>query len=507
MLNIRTVLFFLILFILTNIVNGQEFNETRLDEYMVKAMELAEVPGASITIVKGEEVLLTKGYGTRTLGKNQPVNADTLFAIGSLTKAFTATALGILVQEGKISWDDKLVDLLPYFRTKDPYVNTNATIRDALAHRTGVASVDESSFSSPELSREQLMVKLSKMPQEKSFRASNLYNNYMYLAAGQVIPAITGLSWDEFITGRIFKPLKMLDSNTTIRDLKGQNNVATPHQERRGKVKTAPYYSVDSIAPAGSINSTANDMAKWCRLQINSGKYAGKQIVDEAIINETRAAHNLPHKVFPKSKFLGIHHRATGLGWGRLDYRGGPVVNTHTGRVDGMEAVMAVIPEEELCVVVLNNKVSNANLHIHAVTLIIDQLLDYPATDLLKILNDGIQAEKKKQQQQEKEFLEQRTIDSKPSHSLAAYVGDYHNELLGNITITNNSGKLEFKWGSLYSGELNHWHFDTFRTSSKNPYIDEVFISFSLGFDGAVTNLIVDANYIGEGGSFQKTVL
>src|SRR5579859_5438321 len=245
-----------------------------LDAYVAASMKTFDVPGMAVAIVKDGKILVAKGYGVRKLGDPTPVDESTLFGIGSNTKAFTTAALATLVDEGKLSWDDLVYERLPGFVMYDPYVSHEMTIRDLLTHRSGMGLGEGDLLFWPHTTytREEIIYKLRFMKPASSFRSHYAYDNLLYMTAGQIIPAVTGISWDDYIQQHIFAPLGMNDSKVTNSSFKPGDNYAFPHQRVDGKLQTIPLEVLDNAAPAGAINSCAADMAKWVRLQLNHGR-------------------------------------------------------------------------------------------------------------------------------------------------------------------------------------------------------------------------------------------
>ena len=232
------------------------------DDYVNKAMKEWEVPGIAVAIIKGDQIVLAKGYGVRKLGDPTPVDERTLFAIGSSSKAFTAASVAMLVDGGKVKWDDPVTKYLPEFEMYDPYVTRELTVRDLLTHRSGLQRGDFLWYGT-ELDRDEILKRTRYLKPSWSLRSTFGYQNLMYLAAGQLVSRVSGKTWDEFIRERFFVPLGMTASSTSINELKTANNVATPHSKIEDKVTVIPWRNIDNIAPAGSINSNVVEMAQW----------------------------------------------------------------------------------------------------------------------------------------------------------------------------------------------------------------------------------------------------
>src|SRR6202790_957812 len=250
-----------------------------LDAYVARAMKTFDVPGLCVAVVKDGKTLLAKGYGVRKLGEATPVDADTLFGIGSNTKAFTTAALATLVDAGKISWDDPVYQRLPGFQMYDPYVSHEMTIRDLLTHRSGMGLGEGDLLFWPHttFTRDDIIYRLRFMKPATSFRSHYAYDNLLYIAAGQIIPAVTGKSWDDYIRERILAPLGMTRSTLSNAGFKSGDNVAWPHSRLDGKLQSIAFVPLDNAAPAGSINSSVNEMAKWVMLQLNRGKFLDRE--------------------------------------------------------------------------------------------------------------------------------------------------------------------------------------------------------------------------------------
>src|SRR5258708_31280804 len=246
-----------------------------LDAFVANSMKTFDVPGMAVTIVKDGKIAVAKGYGFRKLGDATPVDEFTMFAIGSNTKAFTTASLATLVDQGKLSWDDRVYERLPGFVMYDPYVSHEMTIRDLLTHRSGMGLGEGDLLFWPHstYTRNEIIYKLRFMQPQSSFRSHYAYDHLLYMTAGQIIPAVTGTSWDDYIRQRIFAPLSINDSNVSNAWVKSGDDFAFPHERVDGKLQVIPFEVLDNAGPAGAINSCAADMAKWIQLQLNRGKF------------------------------------------------------------------------------------------------------------------------------------------------------------------------------------------------------------------------------------------
>jgi CubicO group peptidase (beta-lactamase class C family) len=285
----RLALLLLAFLVFSPTLSAQTLEErlAEIDAYAAKAGQEWKVPGFSVAIVKDDRVVFVKGYGVRELGKAEPVDKDTLFAVASNTKAFTSAALATLVDEGKLKWDDPVTKYLPWFQLYDPYVTREMTVRDLLSHRSGLATFGgDLLWYETTYSREEIIRRVRFLKPVHGFRSRYGYQNIMFLAAGEIVPAVTGKSWDDYVREKFFTPLGMARTVTTFKQLTAAQNVATPHNETDGKVRVVHYSNVDSAGGAAVINSTAAEMAEWVRLQLGRGTYQGQKIFSAAASRE-----------------------------------------------------------------------------------------------------------------------------------------------------------------------------------------------------------------------------
>jgi CubicO group peptidase (beta-lactamase class C family) len=467
----------------------------RLDDYITSAMKQWQVPGLAVAVVKNDKVVLSKGYGVRRLGETAPVDDQTIFAIGSITKSFTAGALGLLVDEGKIKWDDPVSKHMPRFQLHDAYSNKEMTIRDLLCHRGGMARHDLLWYGSS-FGRDKVLESLRHVKPDWSFRSKFGYQNIMFLAAGEVVPAVTKKSWDDFLHERIFEPLGMSHSNTTITKLSQSNNVATPHQKIEDKMECIPWRNIDNVAGAGSINSNVADMIQWVRLHLNNGKWDKKQLLSSGVVQEMQMPQTVIRVEGAAAKLNPHSHlSAYGLGWMISDYRDHKLVE-HGGAIDGMRAQAAFIPEEKLGLVILANSGGTA-LPTALMYRILDHHLAVPPKDwsaaYLKVMKAGEELGKKARKKQE----EDRVKDTKPSLSLDKYAGTYKSEIYGEVKVTlekngekdKSKQKLVVRFSSPFTGELEHWNYDTFRLIPGDRTQEKQLVTFTLDAKGKVAEV------------------
>ena len=466
-----------------------------LDAAVERALQDWEMPGLALAIVKDDAVVLSKGYGVRELGQPTPVDERTVFAIGSVTKAFTAAALGMLVDEGKLNWDDPVTEHLPAFQLYDPYVTREITLRDLLTHRSGLPRGDLIWIGS-DFDRAEILRRLRYLPPRWSFRSHYGYQNILYLAAGQVVAAVTGQSWDEFVRERIFAPLGMTNSSTSVTALADAANVATPHADVDGRIRPVPYRNIDCIAPAGAINSNVADMTQWIRMLLADGRYGGNRLLSADTMTELFTPQTVMGMEAPEIRAYGrqlrglTHFAAYGLGWILYDYRG-RMVASHTGAIDGMRAALSLVPEERLGVIVLTN-LNFENLAPALMFKVLDAYLGVlPWDSLAKWLSEARAADERAEQKwaaREKE----RASDTTPALPLAQYAGVYEDAYCGRMTVTHEDGALVMRYGRGHGGDLTHWHYDTFLVTWRQRHLDRSFATFALNSKGVVETLALE---------------
>jgi len=462
-----------------------------LPQAVEESMREWRVPGLAMAVVRDDEILFQGGFGTRRTGAEEPVDTGTLFAIGSASKAFTATALAMLVDEGKVDWDAPVVDYMPGFRLSDPWISEHVALRDMLSHQTGLPGADILwVWSEGYLSREELVGRLRHQPITLPFRAKFEYNNLVYLASGRVIPAVTGLSWDNFVRRRIFEPLGMEASSTSVAALEGKSNVARPHLIEGGEVVEIPYRNIDAIASAGAINSNVEDMVKWVRFQLDGGKVGETPLLrKEALdaLRKPRFAMPIPE---PFEPMPGAHFLGYGMGWFLHDYRGVKLVE-HGGNIDGMTSLVALIPEKRIGLVILTN-LNTTRIREVLMYTVFDRLLGLPPTDWNAHFLDLEREVREKARGVREEKAKARREGTSTSLPLEAYAGVYHSDFYGDVLVTLDGGALSFGYQDR-AVPLEHWHFDTFRRpyySIEAPGIE--LVTFALGPEGTVAALTDD---------------
>ncbi|MEM7657479.1 MAG: serine hydrolase [Bacteroidota bacterium] len=479
--------FLLFLLLIPFLLPAQTQDWQGVDQYIDQALREWQVPGLAVAVVSKDSVLFMKGYGRLDLRDTLEVNEHTLFAIASNSKAFTATAMGMLVQEKRLEWDDPVLDHLPNFQLYDPIATRKLTIRDLFCHRVGLDTWSgDLTWYGSRYSRDQVMSRIRFQPPAYDFRTGYGYSNLMYLVAGQVIQSVSGSSWDEYVAKRLFRPLNMRRSNTSIRALDRLDNVATPHTYRAGETSPVPYRNVDNVGPAASINSSVAELSHWLQLQLNMGSYGGQSIVSPEIIQETRTSHNLlTVSNFQRQLSPTTHFRTYGLGWQLQDYHGRMVVQ-HTGGMDGMYSYTGFLPEEGVGVIVLSNR--DNHYLINALPLyLFDHSLgiaetDWSQTYLELFRNSEVAAMRKLEKEQSQADWSQPTLP------VEQYLGRYRCQMYGEATLQMQGDSIIMKLSGhpKIQGVLEHWQQDIWTATWNDPIWHQSKISFTVDPAGGV---------------------
>jgi len=470
-----------------------------LDGYISRAMQTFEVPGLSIAIVKDGRVVLAKGYGVRKMGESVPVDENTLFGIGSNTKAFTSALLASLVDEGKLSWDDRVYERLPGFQMYDPYVSHELTIRDLLTHKSGMGLGEGDLLFWPHstYSRDEIIYRLRFMKPKSSFRSRFAYDNLMYIAAGQIVAAVTGKSWEDNIRERIFAPLGMSSSNLTNSAWKPGDNYGWPHSKLPGTMQLIDFVPLDNAAPAGAINSSAAEMARWLLLQLNHGRLPGS---DRRLFGEQQSKEMWsPQTILPIADVppalaaLKPNFADYGLGWFLNDYHGYKLVG-HSGGVAGFVSRVQLVPDLRLGIVILTNAESgsaNNSILYH----ILDYYLSLPPTDWITPYRKAELAREKDAAEVMAKQAASRAAGLAPPLPLDKYAGVYSDDWYGTSTIKLLDGKLVFTLDHTPNaiGDLEYWQYDTFKAHWRDRKIEDAFLAFALRPDGTIDHFTMSA--------------
>jgi CubicO group peptidase (beta-lactamase class C family) len=468
------------------------------DGYVRRVMETFTVPGLSVAIVKDGKVVLAKGYGVRRMGDPTPVDAKTRFGIASNTKLFTATALALLVEEGKLEWDQPVRTYLPGFAMSDPYVTHELTVRDLLVHRSGLGlgAGDLLWWPPSTYNRKEIARRIHYIPLSTSFRSAYAYDNVLYLVAGELIEAVSGQPWEDFVRGRILRRVGMTDSDVRHSGATEKGNVAGTHAEVNDTVRPVAPFASDNTNPAGGIMAGAADMAKWLLVQLDSGKVAdGTRLFTPASAKQLwREVTPTPIGDPPQGMPQLAHLRATmagyALGLGVRDYRG-YILRQHTGDLPGYLSKVAMIPDLRLGVAVLTNQESGA-----AYDAVVYRVLDYyigaKSPDYPALFDQLVQRNRQKIRDAEQRAATARDSTAGPSLPLAKYAGTYRDPWYGDVQISEGPKGLMIRFTRTPSlaGDLVHWQHDTFLARWRDRELRaDAYATFWLNADGTVNQL------------------
>jgi CubicO group peptidase (beta-lactamase class C family) len=471
------------------VTNAQSLQPATVDTIVADAMAAWHAPAMAVAVVIDDKVVLAKGYGIEEVGTKRPVTPDTLFEIASTTKAFTATAMAMLVDDKKLDWDDPVRKHLPWFRVADPNTDTLITLRDIVSHRSGIGRHDEL-WDLTDMSRDELLRRVISVPPARPIRTGYIYNNLMFVAAGEAVAAAAKTSWEDFIRTRIFAPLGMAHSRISYAEWTTADH-ASSHSWNGDtqQVAARTFANYDVLAPAGTIKSSARDMAQWLRFQLAGGVIDGKRLVSQAALDET----HMPQLVIRRdaesretSPETNVSSYA--MGWNVMDYRGEMLI-AHAGALNGFRTQVALLPGRHSGVVTMTN-IGRGLATLSVRNAILDRLLGGPIRDWNALF---LAADKKSDERDAKAKLEReakRIPNTKPSHDLAAYAGKYESSGYGTATITLESGALVLHWAR-QPMTLSHWHYDTFRfLDTENDY-DELIEFRTDATDGKITSLVM----------------
>ncbi len=454
-----------------------------LDAYTARAVREWNAAGLAIAVVKDGKVVFQKTYGVREVGKPELVDTATLFPIASTTKAMTSAAIGMLVDEGKVKWDDPVTKFIPMLQLYDPYVTRELTVRDLLTHRAGVGNADFLWYLT-DFQRSEIIQRLRLVKPEYSLRSSFAYQNVMYSLAGEVVSAASGIPWEQFLTSRIFQPLGMTRTFSSYAIARGQLNIASPHWRVGDTVTVIDNASVDAIGAAGGVWSDIADMARWTRFLLDSAKIGNTRYLKAKTFAElfTPQVVVSPDEFYPSAALTHPHWMTYSLGWFQQDYRG-RMVSFHTGSIDGSVAIIGLIPDESLGVYIL----ANAD-HVevrHALMLrVFDLFLGDPVRDWSVELQKVYSARRSLMDSAARATDAKRVRGTKPSLALDKYAGTYRDSLLGKLIVTAVGGKLRVRTSPSHAGTVEHWQYDTFRIRWDRIAVGAELMTFTIGEGG-----------------------
>ncbi|SFN48786.1 serine hydrolase [Dokdonella immobilis] len=464
-----------------------------LDAYIEKAMADWKLPGLAIAVVKDGQTVYVKGFGVRELGRPERVDAHTRFGMMSTTKAMTALAVAMLVDEGKLAWDEPVQKVLPWFEMPDPAFSRTVTVRDTLRHNAGIGPEADLLWLRGDLDSRQILERVRELTPAYPPYSSFSYANVMYQLAGELVTKASGMPWNRFVETRIMAPLGMDESSATYAGMKnsGSENVSAPHFEIDGKLVRVRDGSVDGVPAAGAAWSSAHDMALWLAFLLDDGQAGGKRLVSEKNFHELfRPQALVPDEQFyPTAQLTRPHWISYGLGWFEQDYRG-HFVAMHTGSIDGRTSIIGLMPDANLGVYVFGNA-DHVELRHALMWKVMDLYTGAPDRDwsaeLLKLYGES----KAKRKTLEAAADARRVKGTRPSHALADYAGTYSNPAFGDVEVTLGKRILSMHFGPLpeNAGPLSHWQYDTFRWHSGDGRGGETAVQFGQAGDGSIASV------------------
>lgn len=448
------------------------------DAYMTKILKDWNAPGVGVGIVAGDKLVFAKGYGYRDCEKKLPFTPTTLCQIASNTKLFTAVAAGLLVDKGKLTWDKPVRDSVPTIQFYNDQLNNTVTLRDMLAHRTGITRHDTIWFKS-DFTRLELYERIKYLEPREPIRQTFLYNNLMYAAAGYLIELQSGKTWEEFVREKVFTPLNMTSTVYSIADMLKQPDYGVPYTEKRDNFELykIPYYEdIAGVAPCGAIISNIQDMSYWLIALMNDGKYAGQQIVAADVLKATlEPAIALPNTMAETRGYWELLNSAYGMGRETTSYRG-HLLTFHGGDLPGFHSQVSFMPRERIGVIVFVIGNHCASLYNTVSYNIYERLLGLDQTPWSERLLELRLKGKKAGTEARAKAGAERIPDTKPSHSLSDYVGEYEHPAYGVLKIGLGDGQLQFDFHKIQF-PLTHFHFDRFDTPD-----DELYGKWSVNF-------------------------
>lgn len=456
-----------------------------LDAIVRGAAEFWNVPGVAVAVVQNDRVIYLKGFGLRDVGGKEPVTPDTLFAIGSCTKAFTTTAMAMLVDDGKMSWDDSVRKHVPTFHLSDPLADGDVRLRDLVCHRTGVRGHDFLWYRSP-WAAEEIVRKLAFLKLDRPFRTTFQYQTPMFMVAGMAVEAASRSSWSELVKRRIFEPLGMQRACFTTPAALEAEDHATPHRgDGEGAPVPIPWYRFNEPMAAGSICASVRDLAHWVRFQLGDGTWAGKRLVSEKNLLET---HTPQIVMNPDSSTRALHPdtqlMSYGMAWVIQDYRGHQLVS-HGGAIDGFRAHVTLLPKDRLGLVILCN-LHETRMNLALSNNLVDAMLGLPPRDWNRIVSDQTNKDRTALQERLRQREAHRKPNTRPSLELTGYVGSYTEPAYGQARIALERGQLVWHWNS-FACPLRHYEDETFQ--GEDVALGSFLITFTVGARGEVKSM------------------
>jgi len=456
----KMLLFVFSFFILTSSITQTDTRLEGIEKELNKILEETHAAGFAVAVVEKDKIVYAKGFGYRDYENKIPVDANTLFAIGSCTKAFTSAILGQLRHEDKLSFDDSPIKYIPELEFYNDDMNNHIIIKDLMSHRTGLPRHDFSWYLFPTFDKDSLIQRIKYQEPFTGIRQQWYYNNFMFLAQGVIAERITGKSWEDNIRERFFKPLGMTRSNVSIEELEKSTNAAFGYVHKNDSIiEKTDYYKIAGMRPAGSINSSVNEMSNWLITWINKGNFKGKEILPEAYVSEAMSSQMVISGGLPDDEFPDMYMSNYGYAWSISSYRGHYRVE-HGGAIDGFRASTSFFPSDSIGIVVLTNQAGKPVTSLVRNT-IADRMLNVTKTDWTQRYIDAQEKAKKEKEQVDEAKSSESVKNTKPSHNKQEYAGAYSHPGYGSfeINVERDSLFAQFKLIKMW---LKHYHYDVF---------------------------------------------
>jgi CubicO group peptidase (beta-lactamase class C family) len=472
------------------IANAQSQSDT-IDRYLQHVQEKFDAPGCALAVVENGEIVYSNGFGTRTIGKNEKIDGNTMFAIGSISKSITVASLAILVDEGKVNWDDKVITYLPYFKLYDPYVTAHFSIRDLLTHQSGLPSTSGGTlWYHSDRSRREVVEGLQYLKPSDEYRGKPAYQNVMFLVVALIVEEVSGQNWDEFVKERIFEPVGMKNTVTLQKQRRLSDNITTPHvRDNEANYIAIEQEKMDNLGPAGSIYSSSNDMANYMLFVLGHGIYKGDTIISPEVFEEILK----PQKHFVISESRQNEFTSYGLGWWLTPKRNYKVIE-HSGGVDGAGANLMMVDDTKFGFIVMMNCSGNILTSVVTNELMGNYLNDEGHMNNSKWLHANSDIIDSLVITRHQEFLNSQIQGTSSSLDEEEYCGTYNDVMYGDVIVEMKKGKMQmiFTHTDLFSGTLTHWHYNTFRLGDRDPRIKDALITFKFNSSGDVIGFEID---------------
>lgn len=476
---------FLLIIIFVSTLQAQ-IDYKKLDQYIENGVSLFEAEGLSIAIVKDSQVVFSKAYGFADADKKIPLTTKSLFNIASCSKAFTAALAAKLVDEGKLSFQDKVKDHIPYFELSDLWITSQLNIVDILSHRSGLKTfAGDLLWYHTDYTNKEIIERMKYLPIENEFRSEFGYQNNMFMIASEIITQKAGKNWYEYLDDELFLKLDMNTSKSASMFLSENDDIAYPHVEKKR------YPLTDEVPnAAGSIFSNVEEMSNWIKMLLNNGKFNGEQVLSENVINEMFTP-RINVYVGRSMKKMGVNFNNYGLGWFLYDYKGREIV-FHDGGMPGYLSRVLLVPDENLGIVILTNGLNPLTSALSQQ--IIDLYFGNDDADWVKDYKERIDNYKKRDEENKAKVNSSRVENTKPSLELPKYEGKYNDNSYGEAEVIFNNEKLTLQLPAkdVFASEMEHWHFDTFKIKFKDDFLPEGFVTFSFNSKGEVTGFKID---------------